>query len=157
MIARKERTPTVRLGVLRSIGHNIADSLASGIGLMIGVYQTDVFREAAGNPDRSLTVDFLRARVVGAASPSLLGAVIGYRDALPDLCARHGIAAADFVRLTATYTQTRGPGQIIVRIEDRWGRSAEDAYRGVPARRMRVMDHAGHPRPVPTDRSGSLR
>lgn len=33
----------MKFGVLRSIGHNIADSLASGIGLMIGVYTTNVF------------------------------------------------------------------------------------------------------------------
>ena len=31
---------------LRSIGHNIADSLASGIGLLIGYYQMDIFGEA---------------------------------------------------------------------------------------------------------------
>ena len=31
---------------LRSIGHNIADSLASGCGLMIGVYDMDIFGEA---------------------------------------------------------------------------------------------------------------
>ncbi len=29
--------------VLKSVAHNIADSLASGIGLMIGIYEMDVF------------------------------------------------------------------------------------------------------------------
>lgn len=41
----------MKFDTLRSIGHNIADSLGSGIGLLIGVYEMDVFGEAAGAPD----------------------------------------------------------------------------------------------------------
>ncbi len=44
---------------LRSIGHNIADSLASGTGLLIGIYGTDIFGEASRSPERFITVDFL--------------------------------------------------------------------------------------------------
>jgi hypothetical protein len=47
---------------LRSIVHNVADSLASGIGLMIGVYNSDTFGEAARSPSGLITVDFLLAR-----------------------------------------------------------------------------------------------
>lgn len=35
----------MKFDTLRSIGHNIADSLGSGIGLLIGVYEMDVFGE----------------------------------------------------------------------------------------------------------------
>ena len=38
---------------LRAIGHNIADSLAGGMGLLIGVYRTDIFDEAGPAPRAS--------------------------------------------------------------------------------------------------------
>src|SRR5215212_9535441 len=89
---------------LRSIAHNIADSLACGIGLMIGVYDTDVFGEAAGSAGGAITVDFLEGAVVeGEASPGLSRAVALYRDALPGLCARHGGSIDDFRTLKVRY------------------------------------------------------
>lgn len=38
---------------LKSIGHNIADALGSGIGLMISVYEMDVNGEASATPEGS--------------------------------------------------------------------------------------------------------
>jgi len=43
---------------LEAIGHNIADSLGSGVGLPIGVYFTDVFAEASRVPDGVVVIDF---------------------------------------------------------------------------------------------------
>jgi hypothetical protein len=47
----------MKFGTLKSIGHNIAESLASGIGMMIGVYEMDVFGEAAAAPQGYIEVD----------------------------------------------------------------------------------------------------
>jgi hypothetical protein len=55
----------MKFGTLISIGHNIADSLASGIGMMIGVYEMDVFSEAAATPEGFIEVDFLTGRSTG--------------------------------------------------------------------------------------------
>jgi len=41
----------------------VADSFASGIGIPIGVYATDVFGEAEESPDGFITVDFLNGKV----------------------------------------------------------------------------------------------
>jgi hypothetical protein len=72
--------------ILKSIAHNIADSLASGIGLMIGVYQMDVFGEAAESPEGFIEVDFLKGVTSGAApSLSLARAVHRYAEVLPNL------------------------------------------------------------------------
>jgi hypothetical protein len=49
----------MKFGELTSIGHNIAHSLASGIGLMIGMYEMDVFGEAANSPEGYFLVDFI--------------------------------------------------------------------------------------------------
>ena len=46
----------MRFGELRSIGHNIADSLASGYSELAGVYDLDVFGAAGGE---GLEIDFL--------------------------------------------------------------------------------------------------
>jgi hypothetical protein len=49
----------MKFGTLKSIGHNVADSLASGVGLMIGVYEMDVFGEVTSTPEGFIEVDFL--------------------------------------------------------------------------------------------------
>src|SRR5688572_12538975 len=76
---------------LKAIGHNIAHSLASGMGFMIGLYQTDVFGEASAKPPGYLEIDFLNAAVSGSpASPSLKRAIELYRhQALPKLLEAH--------------------------------------------------------------------
>jgi hypothetical protein len=80
----------MKFDALRSIGHNIADSLGSGIGPLIGVYGTDIFDEARRSPERCIVVDFLSGKVTrGKASRSLLRAVALYGDALPALCQKH--------------------------------------------------------------------
>ena len=61
---------------LRSIAHNIADSLASGIGLLIGVYEMDIFGEASTSKQGFITVDFLNGTTAGGtASDSLMKAI----------------------------------------------------------------------------------
>ena len=70
----------MKQGKLRSIAHNVADSFASGVGIPIGVYVTDVFGEAEKSPDHFITVDFLRGKVAaGSGSAGLEGAVRLYR------------------------------------------------------------------------------
>lgn len=88
--------------VLRSVGHNLAASLASGIGLLIGLYNVDVFGEAARTEDGCITVDFLAGTTSERASASLQEAVKLYRAAFPALCARHDISSAIFSVLRTT-------------------------------------------------------
>lgn len=71
---------------LRAIVHNIADSLASGVGLIIGVYEMDVFGEAAQSQEGAITADFLMGDVVeGQPSVSLAHAVASYGKAFARL------------------------------------------------------------------------
>ena len=74
----------MRFGKLRSVGHNVADSLASGIGLMIGIYQMDIFAEAAATPEGYIDVDFLTGLAAGAdASSDVVRVAKLYSEALP--------------------------------------------------------------------------
>jgi hypothetical protein len=134
---------------LRSIAHNIADSLASGIGLLIGVYDMDdVFAKAARSAERHLTVDFLHGTTSGDVSPSLAEAIRKYRDALPGLCEKHGVSASAFRELTARYFVKGIYGRrFLVTIEDQAGRRSIDEYAGIPGKRIRVNDHLGRLRP----------
>jgi len=52
----------MKTGTLRAIAHNIADSLGSGFGLLIGVYDMNVFDEAKKSSGGVITIDFLRPR-----------------------------------------------------------------------------------------------
>jgi hypothetical protein len=119
----------MKIGTLRAIAQNIADSLGSGIGMLIGVYEMDVFGEAAGSPDGFIKVDFLSGKAThGVLSPSLAGAVEKYRAALPKLCAKHGASIEDFREITR-YSVNRLNTRITVTIEDRTGHRAEEPVR----------------------------
>lgn len=124
----------MRHNVLRSLAHNVADSLASGIGFPIGVYVTNIFEEASRSPEGFITVDFLRGIAEGGpASESLRQAITLYRDALPGLCEKQDVNVASFRMLTARYCN----GVTLVTVEDERGKKSVDEYVGHPLRRIR--------------------
>jgi hypothetical protein len=117
----------MKFDVLRSIAHNVADSLGSGIGLLIGVYEIDLFGEAARCPQRAIKVDFLAGTATsGVVSDRLAVAITKYRDALVDLCVRQGASVANFRHLSATYTTRGRERRISVFVEDQRGRRSVD-------------------------------
>lgn len=135
----------MKIGVLRAIGHNVADSLGSGIGLLIGVYEMDVFGEAKKSPGGVIGVDFLSGEAEqGKVSPALKRAIAKYRDVLPALCAKHGASIDDFKTLTARYSIVNR--RTLVMVRDRIGRCFVDEYVGNPARHIKVTDHLGRVR-----------
>lgn len=134
----------MKFGALKSVGHNIADSLASGIGLMIGVYEMDIFREAAAHPDGFIDVDFLSGTSsAGDGSPNVARAVKLYAEALPGLCASHGIDPGAFRTLTARFSGQEPFTEFMVTVEDLQGRQSVDRYAGRPGKRVKVLDHLG--------------
>jgi hypothetical protein len=129
----------MKRGSLKSLGHNIADSFASGIGLMIGVYEMNVFAEASSASEGFINVDFLNASSSGGDASSGLRRAIGlYRDALPALCEKHGIDPRQIKTLEARYgtDPVYGP-HFAVTVEDNGGRRSTDQYVGVPGKRLR--------------------
>lgn len=137
----------MKFRTLKSIGHNIADSLASGIGLMIGVYETDVSGEAAATPEGFIDVDFLTGEASGGMpSPDLQRALKLYAAALPDLCKRQGVEVSDFRHLSARFSGGPMFESFTVTVEDRRGRRSTDEYFGRPGKRPKVLDHLGRVR-----------
>jgi hypothetical protein len=141
----------MKFDILRSIGHNIADSLGSGCGFPIGFYFTDIFGEARRSSERCIIVDFLAGKVTsGRASSSLAGAIAKYADALADLCKKHNASRAMFRELTARYSiDPRGGPYVVVTVEDHEGHRAVDDYLGWGSRRVRILDHRGRIRRKP--------
>lgn len=128
----------MKFGILKSVGHNIADSLASGIGFMIDVYEFDVFEAALQSPEGCIEVDFLSGTVTrGVADEDLLKVVALYGAELPVLCLKHGIEASGFKTLKAHFGVDRvyGP-HFRVTIEDTSGRQSVDQYIGIPGRKV---------------------
>jgi hypothetical protein len=138
----------MKLGTLKSVGHNIADSLANGIGLMIGVYEMDVFGEATATPQGYIEVDFLTGEASGGKpSIELARALKLYAQALPDLCNRQGVEASDFHHLSARFSVLSPMfKRFTVTVEDSQGRRSTDEYEGVPGKRPKVLDHLGRVR-----------
>jgi hypothetical protein len=129
----------VRHTELKAVGHNIAHSLASGMGLMIGIYQTDVFAEAASEPPGYLDVDFLNATVIGSpVSSGLKRAVELYRrEALPKLCESHAVDLSAVRTLHVRYGVdiVHGP-TFTVTVEDARGKRSTESYTGWPGKRL---------------------
>lgn len=140
---------------LRSIGHNVADSLASGVGFPIGIYGTDIVGEASRSPQGFITVDFLAGTWSGAEpSPDLRHAIVLYREAFAALCARHGTSPAAFREIAARYSMAADGRRVIVTIEGQLGHRARDEYTGIDTRRIRVVDELGRIRRQSTQSGG---
>lgn len=131
----------MKLGELKSLGHNLADSFASGIGLLVGVYEMNVFSEAAASEPGFIEVNFLNASVVGSPiSESLQGAINCYRDALPELCKKHSIELSQIQTLVARFGSDAAYGpHFTVKVRSVDGRSSTDQYVGVPGKRLRTV------------------
>lgn len=125
-------------GELKSIGHNIADSLASGICLLIGYREVDIFEEAAESAAGHIEVDFLTGTSSGSpASQTLAESIALYREALDRLCQSHGTTASAFAVLTARFAiDARYGKHFTVTVEDPAGRRSTDHYLGSPGRRI---------------------
>jgi hypothetical protein len=145
----------MKIGTLRAIAHNVADSLGSGCGLLVGVYDMNVFGEAKKSPGGVIAIDFLAAKAIqGKVSRTLASAIAKYRAVLPDLCAKHDASIEDFRTLTARYSGDLFDGRIVVTVQDRIGRCYVDEYIGTPARHIKVTDHLGR---IRTKRGGVRR
>ncbi len=133
---------------LCSIAHNIADSLASGCSLMIGVHEMDLFGEAARSVGRFLEVDFLNGTVLdGQVSDVLADSIRFYAQALPALCARHKASISAFKELTVRYYSDHGSYRFVVTVRDESGRSSITEYGGIPGQRLKQIDELGRLRP----------
>lgn len=130
----------MKLSELKCLGHNFADSFASGIGLLVGVYAMDVFAEAAASDAGYIEVNFLHASATGSpVSATLRGAIKSYSNALPELCKKHRIDPSQIKTLIARFgtDSVYGP-HFTVSVESIDGRSSTDRYIGFPGKRMRT-------------------
>jgi hypothetical protein len=135
----------MKFGEIKSIAHNIADSLASGVGLLIGVYEMDIFGEAAQTPEGFVVVDFLTGTTASGVVSAAHGRAIElYRHALGSLCEKHGTSPSAFHKLSVQYFADR---RFLVTVEDHQGRRSTDEYVGSPGRRVRVLDPLGRVHP----------
>jgi hypothetical protein len=117
---------------------------------MVGVYEMDVFGEAAKSPEGFIEVDFLTGHTSGGTpSQKLAHALTLYRDALPELCQSQGVSVGDFRALSARYYfGSNASGRFLVTVEDQRGKRSTDEYVGFEGARPRVLDHLGRIRRV---------
>ena len=128
----------MKIGELTSFAHNVADSLASGICFMVGVYSVDIFREASSSPEGYIVVDFLTGSTSGSAiSTDLKRTIRKFAELLPDLAKRHGFGLSEFKALSARFGTDPVAGRhfsVTVETSDGW--RSVDQYAGIPGRRF---------------------
>jgi hypothetical protein len=140
----------MKFGELKSIGHNISASLGGGIGILIGVYEMDVFGEAASSPEGFIEVDFLTGATSGGRlSPTLMKAIALYAGALAGLCEKHGTSPEAFRQLRTRYWVEGLTGRYQVTVENHEGRVSVDEYCGLVGHRATLVDDQGRIRPKP--------
>jgi hypothetical protein len=126
---------------LHSIAHNFADSLASGMGFLLGVFTTDIFADAAINDDGAITIDFLNGTIQGNTMDDKLPRAIPlYQQAFPEFCAKHGATNTDFRQFKVRYTYLAPKTGYDVTIEDSRGRISTEKYQGLPGKRIAKLD-----------------
>ena len=132
---------------LRSIAHNLADSLASNC-FIIGYAYIDIIAESTANADGEIVVDFLTGKIVGQASPELHEVMASFAKVIPDFCVRNGVDSSDISELTAKFSTDVMGLTTEVSVVDRKGRRTTDKYVGIPLKRPRVLDDLGRVRPL---------
>ena len=139
---------------LRAVVHNVADSIGSGIGLLIGCYETDVYCEARAAADGILVTDLLSGHVVeGQASKSLEEAVFLYKDALAKLISDAGGSVSELAEAKVRFWNDCLGHRFAVTIEDCSGHRSTTEYAGIPGKRVKKMDALGRIRPSSAKRN----
>jgi hypothetical protein len=125
-------------GELVAIAHNLADSMSSGIGLMIGFHPMNIYHEAAKSPDGHITIDMLTGAISGGpVSPDLKDAFEQYRVVMPQHLARHGAEVEDFAELVIRFSVARRLPHFRLTVRDQRGKQSVTEYAGNPAKRVR--------------------
>lgn len=128
----------MKIGGLASFGHNVADSLASGMCFMVGTYFVDIFGEASASTEGHILVDFVTGSTSGSpVSESLATAIQRFAEMLPKLAEGHGLNVSEIRTLQARFGTDLviGP-HFLVTVEATDGRGSEDQYAGIPGRRF---------------------
>lgn len=132
---------------LRSIAHNLADSLASNC-FIIGFASIDMIAEAKANTEGEVVVDFLTGRILGRGSPELHEVMASFAKVIPDFCEKNGVDFADIASLTAKFSARSLDLRTEVVVVDHMGRRTTDRYDGIPLKRPKVLDALGRLRPL---------
>lgn len=133
---------------LGALAHNCAESLASGLGLVLGHCETDIFGEARKAPEGHLTVDFLAGTISGGnPSAGLQQAITRYRGAFPEFYEKHGASLSDFRTFTVRFAPDYLHNRFILTVEDARGHRSTLEYAGMPGQRLKVLDEHGRLRP----------
>ena len=133
---------------LRSIAHNAAASLASGVSFLVGYYELDIFAAAKQSATGDVVVNFLAGTIEPApVLAELANAIAAYPAALSDLCLRHGATVSSFREMSARYWATPLGKRFSVTIVDQSGRRTETDYGGCDGQRVKMPDAEGRIRP----------
>lgn len=128
----------MKIGELKSFGHNLADSLSSGMCMMSGSYGgVNIYAEAAGSAPGHVTVNFISGTTSGNPVSDGLSAVVQqFSRELPALCEGHGLKLAEIRQISARFGTDRVAGpHFSVTVESIDGRRSVDRYVGFPGRR----------------------
>jgi hypothetical protein len=143
-----QRQP-MKHGQLCAIGHNLADSMASGLAFVIGYHPVDVFGEAAASSGGLIEIDFLRGSIIRGAPSLDLSSALRFADRLPSFCNENGADVSDFTALSVTFQATPTVNRAVLYVADRTGHRSATEYAGIPLKRLRVVDRLGRVRRSP--------
>ncbi len=132
----------MKLGILKNIAHNLADSFSTGLGFMIGIYSFQIFEEVIKTSDRQIEIDFLNSKVLnGTDSKDLERVVSLYSKALRDLCIKHGVRIEEFEVLKIRFFIQGIQRFFETNIVDKNGRKSIDRY--IDGFRPKIIDNQG--------------
>lgn len=134
----------MKFGELRSIAHNLAHSVASGLGLPVGYFSYEIFTEVQASPMGYMEVDFIGGEMKGAMPSDVLSqALLHYKQWLLELAAKHGGDASDFAELRVRYSVDRVHGPyFVVTVTNTGGRTDTTVYGGFTGKVLKKLSPA---------------
>jgi hypothetical protein len=131
----------VKIDVLASIAHDIADSLGSGESLVFNLWGIDLFRDAATSDGGVLEIDLLGGKLTrGSSSPDLIGAIQHGPRILASFAAPHGGLEPAPKAVVIKFFVERSHLGVLRRfstyVEDAGGKSRTAEFYGSPGRRL---------------------
>jgi hypothetical protein len=137
----------VKQGQRHAIAHNLADSIASGCSLLLGVYDFSIGAHITESPSGRVVIECLQPLLIeGTLNSEIRELLAALPAGLTKLCDDEGGSPEDFSVLTLAFSKTQlaieveivvaGPASIP---RSRW-------FSGSPLRRKRVLDSAGRMR-----------
>jgi hypothetical protein len=134
----------MKQGQLHAIAHNLADSIASGCSLLLGIYEFSIGAQIAKSPTGRVVIDCLHPRLIeGELTSDMRKLIAAIPGGLTRLCEDEHGAREDFSELRLVFSTTYVAMEVETIVGGNGRAATSRLFAGRPLKRKRVLDKSG--------------